>query len=75
MSCRPRFPKAKVVGDKSAVYPSADVTIPPLAVRTTDDVNKTDLMLQLMLTSSAVVKNKAKKGPQTNYLPGHFGCG
>ncbi len=55
MSCR-------LVGDASAAYPGAQVTVLPMTVRPGEDAKDAAIELQVMLTKGESVKGKAQEG-------------
>ena len=61
MACR-------LVGDKSGLYPDADVTALPMTLRADSTAVDGAVALQVMLTSGAAVKGNAKAGMIGNFF-------
>jgi hypothetical protein len=61
MACR-------LVGDKSEMYPDADVTVLPMTILPGIGAANDTLSLQVMLTSGEAVKGDAKKGMTGNFF-------
>ena len=60
MACR-------LVGDKSEIYPAAQISVLPMSLRPTETAQNGTLVLQAMLTKGESVKGKAKEGMTGNY--------
>ena len=61
MACR-------LVGDKSEMYPDADVTVLPMTLLAGTNATDGEVRLQLMLTRGEAVKGKAKEGMIGSYF-------
>ncbi|MBI3195351.1 MAG: hypothetical protein HYZ34_12940 [Ignavibacteriae bacterium] len=61
MACR-------LVGDKLEGYNDANLTVLPMTLRPTDAAQNAEITLQVMLTSGASEKGKAKEGMLGNYF-------
>ena len=61
MACR-------LVGDVSAAYPGARVTVLPMTIRPGDDAGDAQIELQVMLTKGESVKGKPREGMVGSYF-------
>ena len=61
MACR-------LVGDKSEMYPDANVTVLPMTLLPGSKAVDGEVMLQVMLTRGEAVKGKAKEGMIGNFF-------